>query len=60
LFGLVDEALVGDRGDEFGVTLVNQLVGDVWMHGALLGCVLALDLQARFVSPLGFRMQGDA
>jgi hypothetical protein len=37
LFGLVDQPLVGDRGDEFGVTLVSQVVGDVWMHGVLLG-----------------------
>jgi hypothetical protein len=34
--GPVDQPLVGDRGHEFGVTLVSQSVGDVWMHGVLL------------------------
>jgi hypothetical protein len=37
VLGLIDQPLLGDRGDEFGVTLVKQLVGDVWMHGVLLG-----------------------
>jgi hypothetical protein len=33
----VDQPLVCGLGDELGATLVSEVVGDVRMHGVLLG-----------------------
>jgi tetrahydromethanopterin S-methyltransferase subunit D len=50
LLGLVDQSLMGDRSDEFGVTLVSQSVGDVWMHGVLLGMSSVRHAQRRLIT----------
>lgn len=63
LLGVVDQPLVRGLGNELGVPLASQLVGDVGMHGVLLGCLPALGLS--LVSPQkthwpwrGFRFLG--
>ena len=43
--GFADQRLVGGFGDELSAAELSQLGCDVRMHGVLLGCVPALDLQ---------------